>query len=87
MILVKLLSYISVKSRDSVVVTATGYGLEGRGVGVRVPLGVNIFSASSGPALGPIQPPIQWVLGVLSPGEKQLPELESEHSPPTSAEV
>jgi hypothetical protein len=33
------------KSRDSVVGIATGYGLEDRGVGVRVPVGSRIFSS------------------------------------------
>jgi hypothetical protein len=32
------------KSRDSVVGIATGYGLDNRGVGVRVPVGSRIFS-------------------------------------------
>jgi len=37
-------------------------------------------------ALGPKQPPIQWVPGILSLKVK-LPGREAEHSPPTSAEV
>jgi hypothetical protein len=41
---------------------------------------------SSRPALGPIQPPIQWVLGALSLGVKR-PGREADHSPPNSAEV
>jgi hypothetical protein len=45
-----------------------------------------LFSMSSTPALGPTQPPIQWVPGVLSPGVKR-PGREANHSPPTSAEV
>jgi hypothetical protein len=45
-----------------------------------------LFSTSSRPALGFIQPPIQWVPGDLSPGEKR-PEREADHSPPISAEV
>jgi hypothetical protein len=32
-------------SRDSVVGIATAYGLDGRGVGVRVPVGSRIFSS------------------------------------------
>jgi hypothetical protein len=35
-----------VQSRDSVVGIATGYGLEDRGVGVRVPVGWRIFSST-----------------------------------------
>jgi hypothetical protein len=36
-------------------------------------------------ALGPTQPPIQWVLGALSLGVKR-PGREADHSPPSSAE-
>jgi hypothetical protein len=35
--------------RDSAVGIATGYGLDDRGVGVRVPVGSRIFSSSCGP--------------------------------------
>jgi hypothetical protein len=45
-----------------------------------------LFSTSSRPALGPTQPPIQWVSGVLYPGVKR-PGREADHSPPVSAEV
>jgi hypothetical protein len=41
---------------------------------------------SSRPALGPTQPPIQWVQGALSPGVKRQGH-EADHSPPTSAKV
>jgi hypothetical protein len=37
-------------------------------------------------SLRPIQPPIQWVLGVLSPRIKRQ-EREADHSPPSGAEV
>jgi hypothetical protein len=37
-------------------------------------------------ALGPTQPPIQWVRGALSLGIKR-PGREADHSPPSSAEV
>jgi hypothetical protein len=65
-----------------------GYELDGRGVGVRIPVGITIFllSTSSRPVLGPIQPPIQRVPGDLSPEVKWLGH-EADHSPPTSAEV
>jgi hypothetical protein len=65
----------------SVVGIVTGYGLDDRGVGVRVPVGSRIFSTSSRPTLGSTQPPIQWVSGVKRPGR------EADHSPPASAEV
>jgi hypothetical protein len=75
-------------SRDSAVGIATGHGLDDRGVGVLSPgRGKNfLFSRSSRPALGPTQPPIQRVLGTLSPGVKRL-GCEADHSPPASAEV
>jgi hypothetical protein len=37
-------------------------------------------------ALGPIQPPTQWVRGALSVGVKR-PRREADHSPPSNAEV
>jgi hypothetical protein len=75
-----------IERRDSVVGIATGYGLGDGGVAVRVPVGSRLFSTSSRLALGPTQPPIQWVPGVLSPGVKRQGR-EADHSPPTSAEV
>jgi hypothetical protein len=66
---------------------ATGYGLDDRGVGVRLPSGTKILvSAASGLQLGPTQLPIQWVSVAISPGVKQRGR-EADHSPPTSAEV
>jgi hypothetical protein len=65
----------------SVVGLATGYGMDDRGVVVRVPVGSRIFSTSYREALGPTQPPIQWVPGVKRQGR------EADHSPPASAEV
>jgi hypothetical protein len=44
------------------------------------------LSTWSKPALGPIQPPIQWIPGHLSLGVT-WPGSEADHSPPTSAEV
>jgi hypothetical protein len=80
------LSYF--RSRDSVVGIATGYELDVRGIGVRVPVGARFFllATSSGPVLWPTQSPIQWVPGVPSPGLKR-PGREADHSPPNSAEV
>jgi hypothetical protein len=75
-------------SRDSAVGTATGYGLDGWGVGVRVPVGAGLLSSPHRPELyfGPTQPPIQRLPGALSPGIKR-PGSEADHSPPTTAEV
>jgi hypothetical protein len=72
---------------NSAVGIATDYGLEDRGVGVRVPVGSRIlFSTSSRRVLGPTQPPFQWVQEALSLGVKRSGR-EAGNSPPTSAEV
>jgi hypothetical protein len=49
-------------------------------------LGIFLFITISRMALGPTQPPIQWVSGALSLGVKR-PGREADHSPPSSAEV
>jgi hypothetical protein len=77
-----------VENLDSAYGIATGYGLDDRRVGVRVPVGVKnfVFSMWSRPALRSTQPPIQWALGALSPVGKG-PKCEADHSSPDSAEV
>jgi len=45
-----------------------------------------LLSTASRPALGPTQPPTQWVAGALSP-EVKWPGREADNSPPSSAEV
>jgi hypothetical protein len=67
---------------------ATGYGLNGRGVGVRIPVREKYvsFSTSSRPVLGLTQPPVQWI-PVAFPTEVKWPGHEADHLPPTSAEV
>jgi len=56
----------------------------GRMSGVQIPaealMGFFSFTIASRLALGPTQPPIQWVLGALSLGAK----YEADHSPPSS---
>jgi hypothetical protein len=49
-------------------------------------LGIFLFTIASRTALGPTQPPIQWVLGALSLGTKR-PGREADHSHPSSADV
>jgi hypothetical protein len=39
------------------------------------------LTSVSRPALGPTQPPVQWVPGVLSPGVKHRPGRDVDHSP------
>jgi hypothetical protein len=65
------------------------YGLDDRAIGVLFSAGQRIFPVASvsRPALGPTQPPVQWVPGVLSPGVKARPGRDADHSPPSSAEV
>ena len=58
--------YYYYMGRDSSVGTATRYGLDGPGIESRWG---RDFSQPSRPALGPTQPPIQWVPG-LFPGGK-----------------
>jgi hypothetical protein len=77
--------YLRGKSRDSAVSIATGYGLDDRGVGVRVPVRSRIFTSPRRPDR-PTQPPFRWVPEVLSPTIKQ-PGREADRSSPTSAEV
>ena len=51
----------SIVVRDSLVVITTRYGLDGPGFEARWG---RDFPHSSRPALGPTQPPIQWVPGL-----------------------
>jgi hypothetical protein len=65
---------------------ALGYGLDDWGLKSQQGLGIFLFTTTSRLALGPTQPPIQWVSGALSLEEK-WPGCEADHSPPPSAEV
>jgi hypothetical protein len=67
---------------------ATDYGLGNRMIRVQilVEAGNFLFDTTSSPALGPTQPPIQWVPEAISLGVKWL-EREADHLPPSSAEV
>jgi hypothetical protein len=49
-------------------------------------LGIFLFITVSRTALGPTQPPIQWIPAALSLGVKR-PRHEADYSPPSSAEV
>jgi hypothetical protein len=45
------------------------------------------MASVSRPALGLTQPPVQWVLGVLSPGGKARPGRDTDHSLLSVAEI
>jgi hypothetical protein len=80
---------ILIKSRDSSVCIALGYGLNDRDSRVRFRAGAGNFSlyhCCVQKSLGLTHPPIQWVPRVLSLGVKR-PGREADHSPPSSAEV
>jgi hypothetical protein len=49
-------------------------------------MGCFLFTAVFIQGLGPIQPPIKWVLGALTPGVKWTGH-EANHSPSSSAKV
>jgi hypothetical protein len=74
--------------RDSAIGIATGYGLDDRGVGVRVPRKSRIFSFPPRPdrLWGPPSLLSKEYRGALSPGVKRLVR-EADHSPQTSAKV
>jgi hypothetical protein len=63
-----------------------GYELDDRGLECRRWLLIFLLITASRPALGPTQPPIQWVPGALSVGVKRLGR-EADGSPLSSAEV
>jgi hypothetical protein len=65
---------------------AMGWTIGVLGFDSRRGLGIFFFTTASRPALGPPQPPIQWVSGTLSLGVKQ-PGRDADHSLPSSAEV
>jgi len=74
------MSYLRVCGPGSSVAIATGYGLDCPGIEFR--WGPD-FPHLSRPALGPTQPPVQWVPG-LSRG-KERPGGDADPSPPSSA--
>jgi hypothetical protein len=65
---------------------ALSYGLDDLGFETRQWLGIFSFIPKPRPALGPTQPPIQWIPAALSLGVKR-PRREAHHSPPPSVDV
>jgi hypothetical protein len=76
------------KSRDSSVGIALGYGLDDRGSRVRFPAGAGNFSLHHRVQNGSGAHPASYTMGTaaLSP-EVKRPEREVDHSPPSSAVV
>jgi hypothetical protein len=74
------------KSRDSSVSIALGWTIGVLWFDSRRGLRIFLFTTASRTALGPTQPPIQWVPGALSLGVKRSGH-EADHSPLFSAEV
>ena len=68
--------------QGSVVGIATGYGLDGPGIETRWR---RDFRRLSRPALGPTQPPEQWVMGLSL--DEERPGRDADPSPPSSAVV
>jgi hypothetical protein len=72
-------------SRGNVLVIGTGYGLDDRGVGVRVPVGPRIFTSPYRPDR--LWGPLNLISNGYGGGGFFLQGREADHSPPTSAEV
>jgi hypothetical protein len=66
-------------SQDMSVGTETGRLLDDRDSILHTGKRFALFSTTSRSALGPKQPPVQWVPGEISPGVKR-PALETDHS-------
>jgi hypothetical protein len=77
---------LRVCGRDSLVSTVTRLRARWPEFDSRQEQGLFLFAATSRPALGLTQPPVQWVLIALFP-EVKRPGREANHSPLSSAEV
>jgi hypothetical protein len=79
----KLAPYGTKRGGDSVVGTATGYGLDDRGAGVRVPVESKVFFSPRRP--NRFWGPLNGYRGFFPRGKSAGAEVD--HSPPDSAEV
>jgi hypothetical protein len=75
---------VSTPSSFSIVID---YGLDCRGSIPDRGIGFFPLTSASRPALGPTQPPVQWVPGALSPGVKSGRGVMLTTHPLSSAEV
>jgi hypothetical protein len=83
----KIRVHFNIRRGDSKVGIATGYGLDGRRVGVRVPVGSKIYLLQV-VRTGSGAHPASYSMGTKGffP-EEQRPGREADHLPPSSAEV
>jgi hypothetical protein len=87
-----LAAYIEITVHHNTVIVqavwrwAAGWTIGVLGFDSRWGQGIFLFTTASRTALGPTQPPIQWVSVALSLGVKR-PGREADHSPPSSAEA
>jgi hypothetical protein len=84
-VVVNELYYCTSPEEENLNRVAMGYGLDGQG-SIPGRAGIFVSFTASRPALGLTQPPIQCVLGVLSP-EVKRPGNEVDHSPPFNAQI
>jgi hypothetical protein len=82
-----MIANVLVGSRGSSGSIMSDYGLDDRGSIPDRGRGFFFLAPASRPALGPAQPPIQWVPGVLSTGVKRGRGVTLTTHPPSSAEV
>jgi hypothetical protein len=77
---------LTIDNLKSISISATRWTIGVLGFDSRRGLGIFLFTTESRTALGPTQPPIQWIPGALSL-EVKRPGRETDHSPPSIAEV